>query len=284
MAVEATELALPLADGPAIRLLLREPAASDTLLLVLPALGTPAKTYERFAGAAAAAGIATAVMELRGYGTSAVRAARNCDWGFRELLREDLPAAIAGLRARHPRHRLLLCGHSLGGHLAVALSALAPQSFDGIVLVACGSPWIGAYRGRTRLMIGLLTLLIPLLGGLCGYFPGNRIGFAGREARTLMRDWRRLATHNHYQAQGIEQDLEAGIAAYRGPVLALRMAEDAFAPEAAERAVTRKFRCAVLDSRVLQSGDLGARADHYGWCRKPQAAVEVIAAWIPGAP
>jgi predicted alpha/beta hydrolase len=255
-------------------------ADAASAVLVLPALGTRAKYYERFAAELHAQGRTAAVMELRGHGHSELRASRRTDWGFRELLEEDIPAAIEHLRSASPRAAVYLCGHSLGGHLGVALSALAPDSFRGLALVACGTPWYAVYHGRDRLQLRIVLALMPLLHAVCGYFPGQRIGFGGREARTLMCDWRELATANRYRAAGVARDLEAGIAAYAGPVLALRMAEDRLAPEAAVTAVTARFRNARLSEQVLVSAAQGARADHYGWCRQPRAAAARVGAWI----
>jgi predicted alpha/beta hydrolase len=249
-------------------------------VLILPALGTRAKYYERFAAELHAQGRTAAIMELRGHGHSELRASRREDWGFRELIEQDIPTAIAYLQGVAPDAAVYLCGHSLGGHLAVALAALSPGSFRGLALVACGTPWHALFRGRDRVRLRVLLRLMPLLQALWGYFPGDRVGFGGREARTLMRDWSELATANRYAVTGIERDIEAGIAAYTGPVLALRMAEDRLGPAAAVAAVTDRFGCARLSEQVLEGAEQGVRADHYGWCREPRAAAGRVGAWI----
>ncbi|MGB0213322.1 MAG: alpha/beta hydrolase, partial [Algiphilus sp.] len=68
-------------------------------VLVLPALGVPARFYGRLAEQLAARGLEVAVLELRGTGESPLTPARHCDFGFRELLDEDIPAALRTLRA-----------------------------------------------------------------------------------------------------------------------------------------------------------------------------------------
>jgi predicted alpha/beta hydrolase len=269
-------------DGYEVPLAVLERAGARACVLVLPALGTRAGYYERFATALHAHGFAVGILEYRGHGESALRAARTRNWGFRECLERDIPAAIAELRHRFPQAALCLCGHSLGGHFSAMLSALQPQAMDAIALVACGTPYAGAYTGRTRELVQKLIRWMPWLHALFGYFPGERLRFGGREARKLMRDWRVLAQTNRYHARGIERDFEAGIAQWRGPLLVLRMAEDPFAPAAAVAAIGEKFRAAAVRKDVLDSAALGTRADHYGWCREPQAAVARIASWLDG--
>lgn len=275
---------IPTGDGYEVPLMVGDAREGRASVLVLPALGTRASYYEAFGAALQERGLQVALFEPRGHGESALRPSRQSDWGFREWLTHDMPAAIAHLKALSPEAPLYLCGHSIGGHLSAALSALAPQSFDGIALIACGSPHFELYDPKTRRQIRFLTRIMPALHLAYGYFPGDRVGFAGREARTLMRDWRVLARENRYAAQGIDEDLEAGIAKFSGPVLNVRMSEDPLASEAAVRAVSERFRSARHASHVLDAEALGGRADHYGWCKRPAAVVRLLAGWIDSNP
>lgn len=252
-------------------------------VLVLPALGVPARFYDRLAEQLAARGLEVAVLELRGTGESPLTPARHCDFGFRELLDEDIPAALRTLRAARDGLPLWMLGHSLGGHLAVITAGRMPDEIDGLMLVACGSPWRGAYAGATRRRLDAICALIPVCNALLGYYPGHRLGFGGRQPRTLMRDWRALARSDRYAAAGIREDLEAGLARFAGPVLSLRMADDDFAPQAATRAVTAKLPAASLTEAVLDGAALGTAADHFRWARQPDAVVTRIAEWMQKA-
>ncbi|MHA7833047.1 MAG: alpha/beta fold hydrolase [Algiphilus sp.] len=248
-------------------------------LLLLPALGVPARYYDPLAEQLTAAGLETHTLELRGVGDSPLRAARHCDFGFRELLDEDIPAALRPLHAQGDGLPVWLAGHSLGGHLAAISAGRLAPAVDGLALLACGLPWRAAFDARARRRIDLLRFLIPLCNTVLGYFPGDRVGFGGRQPRRLMREWSQLARTGRYQAEGIDEDLEAGVARYAGPVLSLRLSDDAFAPAAACRAATDKLSSARCQELVLDAATLGARADHYRWAREPQAVVERLVAW-----
>ena len=78
------------------------PVPARVALLWLPALGVPARKYERLAVALAPHGIALGVHEWRGTGAHPARPSRRNDWGYRELLMEDIPATREALAARHP--------------------------------------------------------------------------------------------------------------------------------------------------------------------------------------
>lgn len=273
----------PLLDQPTATAALQHfPAQSaQTLgkLLLLPALGVPARRYAHCATLLAEAGISVTLMEWRGLGDSPLRASRGCDFGFAELLDADIPGALRSMRETAPEAPLWIMGHSLGGHLGAITAGRLQETVDGLILVACGSPWLAAYDGATRRRIRLLCMLIPLCNALLGYFPGDRIGFGGRQPRRLMRDWRALALTGRYTAEGIAEDLEAGLVHYAGPVLSLRMADDTFAPRAAVRAVTDKLAAADLQNAVIDENELGQPADHFRWAKQPQAVVSRVAAW-----
>lgn len=184
--------ALPVvaADGARFEVLLQRPAGETKRLLYwLPALGVAAKHYVPLAQALAEQGVAVAIHEWRGIGSSDRRASRHADWGYRQLLEDDLPAGIAAVRASLPPMRLYLGGHSLGGQIASLYASLHPQDVAGLLAVASGAPYWRQYpQGR---LLWCAYALAPWLARLVGHLPGRRIGFGGNEARQLIDDWAR---------------------------------------------------------------------------------------------
>lgn len=273
-------LTLPGDDGYQIPVRWFDAGPAQAAIILMPALGVAARFYDPLAASLQAAGLPVLLMEQRGHGDSALRASRQVDYGFREALMHDIPALLAFLRSQGAGRPVYLMGHSLGGHYAAIMSGLLPEAVAGVILAACGSAWTGGFQGSTRWQLHLLTRLIPVLTTTLGYYPGERVGFGGREARRLMHDWLQLARHDRYSATGLDLDLEAGIASYSGPVLALRMADDSFAPEAAVECVLRRFQQARVTRQVLDSATLGDRADHFRWARSPAAVTASVSAWL----
>ena len=254
--------------------------ASNRALVILPALGLGAKFYRPLAEALVDCFGLVVVMEQRGHGDSSIRPSRRCDYGFADWLTADIPAAVAYASRNSGGKAPVIMGHSLGGHLAAMFVALNPQAVSGLILSACGSPWRKAFSGMNRLMVDFLRRVVIPVSAILGHYPGDKVGFGGREARRLMADWRRLASTNAYAAHGIEQNMDAELANYTGPALVLRYADDPFAPKEAVAAVTKKLKSARLTEHCLTREQLGAPADHNQWARHPMALTTLIKAWL----
>ena len=279
--VRPQEITVRAADGYEVPLEVCEVPDPRARLLVLPALGVEARLYRRMDAQLAQVGIASTALEQRGHGRSALRPSRRCDYGFREWLQQDIPAALDWLHSREPRVPVYVAGHSLGGHLALMARALAPERVAGVVLLTTATPWYGCFRGLTRLQVQLLIASIPVLTATFGYYPGHRMGFGGREARRLMADWLVMARENRYSASGMERDdLERRVQADYGPVLSIHCDRDDLAPWSAIEGVTRRLHNHPVRSFEITSAALGTRADHTSWAKNPAIATDVIARWI----
>lgn len=248
----------------------------------LPALGVAARNYQPFARELAARGIAVALHEWRGIGSSDRRAGRHSDWGYRELLALDLPATFAAARAAFPQARLWLGGHSLGGQIAALQAALDPDAQAGLILVASGAPYWRTFPWYR--LIGPVVTIAPWIAALRGHFPGRRLGFGGNEARGLITDWARSGRTGRYAAAGLDEDLEGGLAALRLPLLALRLRDDWLGPEASLDWLLGKMPQSPAQRHLLAPEDLGGiAADHFAWMKAPQAVAVRVAAFVEAA-
>lgn len=277
---DAASIELQTADGHRWSLAGCVPDRPHTALLWLPALGVGAKHYLPFAQALAARGVAAYVHEWRGAGSSSLRAGRDCDWGYRELLELDLPVSAAALRRLHPGIQAIIGGHSLGGQLACCLLATAPETAQRIWLVASGAPYWRAFPFPHRPLLPLVYRFLPWLSDRNGALPGRRIGFGGNEARGLVRDWARTGLTGIYAGRGVDADLEAGMAQIQAPVQAVVMASDWLGPESSLRFMLSKLPNAHAQVEAFDGVRLGARADHFTWMKHPQP----VADWLTTAP
>jgi predicted alpha/beta hydrolase len=254
-------------------------APSSRNLLFLPALGVPANRYARFAAALAAGGIGVAVPEWRGLDTSSLRPARNCDWGYPELVRLDVPAALAAVRAQAPGATWAIGGHSLGGQLAALAAAFAPTDYDALVFVATGVPDASLFAARHRLGVRLFAQAIPPLTRLFGHFPGKHLRWAGTEAATLMRQWASTVRRGDYAEVGLPE-AEARLRALALPVLALRFADDWLAQAPSLEALVAKLSPGRVTRETFDAARLGDAADHFRWMKSPAGPAQAIAAFL----
>ena len=278
MTVQAFELPVVADDGHRFVLQARVPDHPRATLLWLGGMGIAARHFVPFAEAVAARGVATFAPDWRGLGSSSLRAGRQQDWGYRELLAHDLPAcesAIATAIAHVPR---ILGGHSLGGQLASVHAGLEPRAASALWLVASGTPDWRAFPARTRWWLPLAYRALDGIAVACGKLPGRRIGFGGEEARGVVRDWSRTGLTGRYAAARFDVDLEAALQRVDLPIRGVRMAHDWLAPPSSLAALLAKMPRAQARIVALDTAAPGVRADHYAWMKHPHATVAALLA------
>ncbi|MEN4939632.1 MAG: alpha/beta fold hydrolase [Stenotrophomonas sp.] len=273
--IDASPLPVQAEDGHRFELLARVPTQPRARLLWLPALGVAARHYLPFAEALAARGIAVYLHEWRGNGSSSLRPSRTQDWGYRDLLEQDLPASLANVAGDAATH-LIIGGHSLGGQLACCFAGLHPQRFARVWLVASGTPYWRTFPAPRGWTLPLVYRFLPWLAQRQGVLHGKKLGFGGTEARGLIRDWSRVGLNNHYAAAGMATDLEAAMRDLRGQAAAVVMDHDWLAPTGSMQGLLAKMPGMRAQLSVVSAQMLGARADHFAWMKTPEAVVEQL--------
>lgn len=251
---------------------------SHTVLLILPAMGVKAKFYAPLAQALADIGIPAATLEQRGHGESPLRASRSVNWGYKDYIESDIPAATDWFEQHYPNSRLVLFGHSLGGQMASLATSLNPNRYQEVIIAACGTPWTKAFDWKTKLKLNYLDRIIPVLHLAYGYYPGSKVGFGGREARQLILDWRHLIEDNSFNVKGINRNLNTIVAQYSGPLTAISFTHDEYAPPKSVNALLSKFSNASIRKITVSAKDLdNVPADHFKWAKAPQKMADIIA-------
>ncbi|SDE36541.1 alpha/beta fold hydrolase [Kordiimonas lacus] len=252
-----------------------EPKAA---LLLLPALGVQARFYRRLAEGLAGAGVGVCLFEQRGHGESPYRAGRGQSFGLDAFLNDDIPAAINHVQSLFPDAPFFLGGHSLGGHLS-SITAGQRDDIAGVVHLACGFPYQGLFPAKRARQIKWLCRMLPALTALVGHFPGDRLGFGGREYRQLMLDWRDWAMGGSYDGPATPDAMDA-IAGYEGRVLSLAFERDGLAPDTAVAFSRSCFKSADLTGRKLTETEQGEYLGHFDWARRPDGVVREIVSWM----
>lgn len=276
--VERRRFEVLTSDGAASTLQIHVPALPRALMYWMPALGVGLRPNEAFADAMAEAGVATAIHEWRGLGSSNRRATRRCNWGYRELLEIDLPAGLDAAQREFRHLPLWLGGHSLGGQFALMEASRERRRAEGVLLVATSQPDWRRFPGIHKHAVLAFARIIPCITWLVGHFPGRRLGFAGREARSVMNDWAATCARGDYEIPALGQTAQA-MAGYQGRVVAVCLPEDRFAPKPGSRrlldlASRADWRLVDLERRSF----VQHRADHFGWLRESRAVVDALIA------
>jgi predicted alpha/beta hydrolase len=251
------------------------------VIVCLPAMGVRGKFYNDFALHLRNAGFHVAVADLRGIDSSSVRASRTCDFGYAEILERDLPALTACVRRRFPASSQYFLGHSLGGQLWALYLSANPAAAEGLILIAsCNVHYRGWDWPRCWHVLGM-ALAMRSLGYALGYVPGDKLGFAGMEARTLVRDWSHNCMTGRYELANSSIDYEAALEHLAIPVLAISFETDIYAPPNSVDNLLRKFRSSRVESRRFAKGHAGMEGvNHFSWAKRPQVVVDTIFEWI----
>jgi predicted alpha/beta hydrolase len=285
LAVAEEALSIRASDGASSEAALFVPdRPRDSVILVTPAMGVAARHYRALSRELARAGFIVVSAELRGIGTSSVRAGRRVDFGYRELVTLDMPAAVSALRERFPSAKIFLLGHSIGGHMSALFASTHPESVAGLILVAAGTSFYKAWPlGQSMRMLGAAALTRSV-SKMVGYFPGRYFGFFGTEAKRLMHEWSSLTTRGRFVVTGSDVDFERALAELELPVLALSFEGDVFAPRGAVEHLLGKLKSAEAEHIRMRAADLGAeRVDHFRWAKYPSEIVDRITRWVDAA-
>ena len=241
-------------------------SAADPALLFLPALGVPISYYEPFLAQLASVGFHVHGLELRGMPHSSITNVRNTDFGYKHMLTLDIPAALVAL----PADPAALVGHSLGGQLALLYAALNPGFSAPLVAIASGSSFHGTVASRRgRRIRRRQVAAVPVIVGALGYFPGHRLGFGGRQPKSVMRDWALEGQTGRYAGE-----LESGLANVHNSVLSITLEGDRLITEAAAAHLSERLTSASVSTVQLQAeANAGKPFDHFRWARSNPAPV-----------
>ncbi|MFG2195922.1 alpha/beta fold hydrolase [Streptomyces sp. NPDC048639] len=268
-------------QGFALTARVSRPRTAPVAVIVLwPAMGVKASHYDGFGADLASKGIGVVTVDLRGQGDSVPEAGRGHRYGYEDVATQDWPQVIAAAREAFGQNTpLYALGHSLGGQMSLLHLARRPESVDGMVLVASGSVHYRCYTGLARLRVLVGSQLISLIAAVLGYWPGDKLGFGGRQSARLVRDWARTARTGRWQPTGAGVDYESLLPGVRIPVLAISIEGDDLAPPAAVDGLCGKLPSARVDRHHCALPDRGG-SPHFRWVRDGEVIARRIREWI----
>ncbi|MCU0446522.1 MAG: alpha/beta fold hydrolase, partial [Microscillaceae bacterium] len=252
-----------------IEILAKSANSSQAILVLMPAMGMSSKYYKIFAEYLAThLDITTVITDLRGLGHSSVRASRQVDFGYQEII-NDYTHLLQILQQKFPQAPIYLLGHSLGGQIACLLATHQALPVKGLILIACGSNYYKMWRGFNQIGSGGFMLFTRLLAQSMGYFPGKKVGFGGTEAKTLIQDWSYMGLYGKYKIKNSAQDYEKALAQTAVPILAMGIQNDGFAPAPAIDFLVKKFK-QLPDNQHLTVTSAAHKLTHFNWLKYPE--------------
>lgn len=285
------ELEIRTEDGVALRAVVDEPPAD------VPIVGTCVFAHAMFARKSAFGhrerpgltdtyarlGWRTVAFDFRGHGDSALPP--GVEWGYDDLVRFDLPAVVDCARARSEGKPLVVLGHSLGGHVALAAQGSGRARADAIVCVG-SNVWIRALeRSRLRWTAKrVLSRAMERAAARFGRLPARMVRLGSDDVPLRhVREIARGVAEGRWQSADGTDDYLAELATVDVPVCAVVSSGDRLTchPSCGE-AMVRRCRGPVEVIRVRASDD-GTRAPNHrelGTSPRAKSALVRASAWV----
>lgn len=259
-------------DGHALRATVREPARGTKLegvAVLAHAMMARRVEFERPRGGGLARflqerGWRTVAFDFRGHGDSGPGAADGATWTYDDLVQRDLPAVVDCARARSDA-KVIVVGHSLGGHVALASQAMGLLGADAIAMFG-SNVWVRSLepsRGRW-LAKRVIARGIEEVCARRGYFPTRALGLGSDDeasAYMLVNACRAVREGRWRSDDGFDY-LEA-LRDLRVPVRSIASDGDRINchPACAQALVARVGGAYVFD-RIREADDGGAAPGH----------------------
>jgi predicted alpha/beta hydrolase len=222
------EVEIRCADRVTLRAAVREPRGDLVGTAVLAHAMFARKTeFERagFAAFFAARGWRTIALDFRGHGDSD---GKGTEYAYDDFVLHDLPAATDAARVRGDGKPVVVVGHSLGGHVALASQGIGALGADAIVALAT-NVWLRetepsmAVRAIKRATMRAIRELVDRRG----HFPARALRQGSDdESATYMRDLARFTSRNAWCSTDGTLDYRASMRKVGVPVYALASTGD----------------------------------------------------------
>ncbi len=250
-------------------------------LIFLPAMGVKVTFYKIFAKQLSEKGFNVILVDWRGQGKSSIRASRKTNFGYEDII-EDLKELMQYANSWFPRSKKMIVGHSLGGQIGSLYSSRYDDSISGLILITSSSVYYKGWEKWNAVKIQIAGKLFYPISKIFGYFPGNVIGFGGKEAKNVMKDWCFNAVEGEYRLTNSKFNYENSLSKFTKHVLSISVENDDLASKKSVENLYNKFNSEAKVLHLhLNSDETGiSPLDHFSWARDPKYFIEIIAKWV----
>ena len=237
-----------------------------TVVIINAATSVRCRHYSRFADYLFANDIDVITYDYRGIGESRSGSLRGFNASWSDWGALDFEAMLQRAQREFPGQPIDVVGHSFGG-CAAGLAA-SGGVIRRIVTVGAQYAYWRDYQASTRWrMLAKWHVIMPLVTGLCGYFPGKRLGWLEDTPAGVVRDWSTPTPRYETRPSGRALD-ELPFSRVRAQLLAISITDDPFATVAAIERLLSYFDHSERTHLRIAPEDIGEKqVGHFAFFR-----------------
>lgn len=243
---------------------------SSTAIVIVPGLGMTPERYHELALAFNAHGLNVAV----------VRNFIDADnYGMRDLA-EHVSQVVNELTVLRLQTGVILLGHSMGGRIAAMTAAQRPKGLEALITVCTGTgDWHHYPKLRDKLAIFARVRIGALLARSLGHYPGDKLGFGGRQPQNLMLEFARLSRTNRVHETRRGKLVPAMLGGIAVPTLAISYSDDSLAPLASTQAFEDGLISRLLTVRHEERDTVPSTSAHMRPVTDPSTVIDTVLPW-----
>ncbi|MGH8196115.1 MAG: alpha/beta hydrolase family protein [Woeseiaceae bacterium] len=252
------------ADGYELAASFFDAGDANTIVMINSATAVPRRFYRRFASTIQQYGWHAVTYDYRGIGDSKPESLRGFDAALRDWAFLDMTAMVAWSEREFAPARLFVVGHSFGGQTPGMIENA--HCIDAMVGVSAQSGYWAVQGGGEPIKVRfIVTVLIPLLSRLFGYFPWSLVTRGEDLPKGVALEWARWCRNPDYLLGDESLPLER-YQSFTAPVLAYSIADDVWGSRRAVDDMMRAYR--NVTRRHIAPADYGLeRLQHMGFFR-----------------
>lgn len=254
-----------------------EVCACRPALLLLPAMGVAAGYYRPLVEQLMQRGYA---VTLADFSSTAKAKAPTPRGGYAEIVEDRIRTEFRTAAAMTPTGCVVLLGHSLGGQLGLVFAGRFEPDLP-VILIGSGSASFDSFAAPRRWFYLIASQVIAGLATVLRSWPGDKLGFGGRQTAHTMRDWASNVRTGHYGSGHATFDYQAALKGFRGPLAVVDIAGDVLAPPLATSRLVESTGAKVM-RRTTYSPQRARRKPgaHFTWVRDTPGVVPQITEWL----
>ena len=236
------------------------------VVIINAATSVRCRHYSRFADYLFAHGLDVITYDYRGIGESRPATLRGLKASWTDWGALDFEAMLQRAARDYPGQPIDVVAHSFGG-CAIGLAA-SGQLIRRVVTVGAQFAYWRDYAPAARWkMFGKWHLIMPLLTGLYGYFPGKRLGWLEDTPAGVVRDWSTPTAR--YEKRPSGRKLPAlPFSRVKAQILAVSLTDDPFGTVAAIERLLAYFSASARTHLRLAPEDIDeSEVGHFAFFR-----------------